>query len=72
MLADRAARVAHNSFLYALAYFEGYGDGLEGEAVRIVGAGPRRGHCLVGSKRLMLAPRVDGVLLGPQVWDPAF
>ena len=53
MLADGATRVSHYSFLYALAYFEGYGDGLEGEAVRVVGAGPRRGH------------RVDGVLLDP-------
>ena len=53
MLSDGAARVAHNSFLYALGYFERDGDGLEGEAVCVVGAGPRRGH------------RVDGVLLDP-------
>ena len=44
MLSDRTARVSYYSFLYALTYFEGYGDGLEGEAVRVVGAGPRRGH----------------------------
>ncbi len=44
MLSYTTARVAHNSFLYALGYFERDRDGLEGEAVGIVGAGPRRGH----------------------------
>ena len=62
MLSDRAARVSDNSFLYALTYFERDGDGLEGEAVRVVGAGPRRRHCLVDGLLL----RVDGVLLGPR------
>ena len=63
MLSDRAARVSYYSFLYALAYFEGYGDGLEGEAVGIVGAGPRRGHVWLGWLVLMnfACRRVDGV-----------
>ena len=52
MLSDRTARVSYYSFLYALGYFERHRDGLEGEAVRVVGGGPRRRH------------RVDGALLG--------
>ena len=53
MLSDRASSVSHNSFLDALGYFERDCHGLEGEAVCVVGAGPRRGH------------RFDGVLLDP-------
>ena len=44
MLSNRTARVSDNSFLYAFFYFERDGDGLEGEAVRVIGGGPRRGH----------------------------
>ena len=74
MLSDRTARVFDDCFLYALRYFERDRDGLEGEAVRVVGAGPRRGHIgLVRSWRgLMRAQRVDGVLRGTRIWDPAF
>ena len=53
MLSNRTSSVSDNSLAHALAYFERDRDGLKGEAVRVVGAGPRRGH------------RVDGVLLDP-------
>ena len=53
MLSYTTARVSYYSFLYALRDFERDCHGLEGEAVCVVGAGPRRGH------------RVDGVLLDP-------
>ena len=46
MFTDGAARVADNCFLDALGYFERDGDGLEGEAVGVVGGGPRRGHVM--------------------------
>ena len=53
MLSYTSARVSYYSLLYAFLYFERDCHSLEGEAVRVVGGGPRRGH------------RVDGVLLDP-------
>ena len=72
MLADGAARVSDNCFLDALGYFERDGDGLEGEAVRVISGGPRRGHVCLILSALMLAQRVDGVCWGPLVRDPVF
>ena len=49
MLSDGAARVADNSLAHALAYFERDRDSLEGEAVRVIGAGPRGRHRVDGA-----------------------
>ena len=48
MLAHGAARVSDNGFLYALLNLKRDRDGLEGEAVRVIGGGPRRGHGAAG------------------------
>ena len=61
MLADRTARVSDNGLAHALAYFERDGDGLEGEAVCVVGARPRRRHVVLFE---VLGAALRGLLWG--------